>query len=421
MWLSFVITLLGLLPLAFCRTSFQNSTNTILRVDTGSYGPTIEEVHYFYQDWPVGFAVSSSGRIFVSYYPGNVSFTLGEVVNSTTEKAYLPQYNIPSNNVTQTIDGTLFGSRNATAFISVQALYVTSKSAGRPETLWVLDTGRPNSPQQMAYDLPGGTKLAAINLDNDTIDRIYTFPSTVNYPDSSLNDMRFDFRANLTASGRGVAYLSDESPEGRNGLVVLDLGTGESWRHLDRHPAGLSGYGVVPSYQGMPFYQEIVNQPFAHLPQGLDGIQLDMTGSTLFFSSMTSDYLHSIETSYLLDHTSPTCVQAANSAVRNLGQRGGNGNGFEGDTNGLIYQAMPEQNAVYAYDPTTLRTTPFLRDPRIIWPDGLSVSEDGYIYIIINQLPYQPMWNNGKDLRQLPGALLRAKLPNNGTKVQSLF
>ncbi len=261
----------------------------------------------------------------------------------------------------------------------------------------------------------------AIDLESDSIVRTYLFPSTVNYPDSSVNDIRFDFRASITDSGEGVAYLSDESPEGRNGIVVLDLGTGESWRHLDRHPAGVSGYGVVPSYQGILFYQQTLGSPFTHLPQGLDGIQLDVTGSTLYFSSMTSDYLFSIETKYLLDHKSTACIQAANNAVRNLGQRGGNGNGFEGDSNGLIYQAMPEQNAVYVYDPTTLRVAPFLRDPRIIWPDGLSVSEDGYIYIIINQLPYQPIWNNGVDLRQRPGALLRAKLPNNGTKVKTLF
>lgn len=137
------------------QVTFQNSNETFLRVDTGSYGPAIEEVHYFYQDWPVGFAVSSAGRIFVSYYPGNVTFTLGEVVNSTSEKAYLPQYNLPSENLTQTIDDTLLGSQNASAFISVQALYVTPKTNTRPEMLWVLDTGRPNDGPQMAYGLPG--------------------------------------------------------------------------------------------------------------------------------------------------------------------------------------------------------------------------------------------------------------------------
>lgn len=153
--LPLVSSLITQLAFANSPITFQNTSNTILRVDTGSYGPAIEEAHYFYQDWPVGFAVSSKGRIFVPYYPGNVSFTLGEVVNSTAEKAYLPQYNVPSANSTQTIDGTLFGSQNSTGFISVQALYVTPKTANRSETLWVLDTGRPNDASQMAYGLPG--------------------------------------------------------------------------------------------------------------------------------------------------------------------------------------------------------------------------------------------------------------------------
>lgn len=79
---------------------------------------------------------------------------------------------------------------------------------------------------------------------------MYTFPSSVNYPDASLNDFRFDLRENATESGQGIVYLSDESAEGRNGIVVLDLGTGESWRHLDLHPSTRGTYGVVPSYQG---------------------------------------------------------------------------------------------------------------------------------------------------------------------------
>lgn len=106
--------------------------------------------------------------------------------------------------------------------------------------------------------------------------------------------------------------------------------------------------------------------------------------------------------------------------VTNHGQRGGNANGFEGDSNGLIYQLIPEHNAVYAYNAATLQTEPFIRDPRILWPDGATIGEDGYMYLNINQLPYQPMWNNGSDLRTYPGAVLRCKLPNDGGKIRGL-
>lgn len=65
---------------------------------------------------------------------------------------------------------------------------------------------------------------------------------------------------------------------------------------------------------------------------------------------------------------------------------------------------------------TTLLAEPYVRDPRIIWPDSANVGFDGYIYFNINQLPYQPMWNEGKDLREYPGLILRSRLPNGATK-----
>ena len=138
----------------------------------------------------------------------------------------------------------------------------------------------------------------------------------------------------------------------------------------------------------------------------------------MYYSPLTSDYLYSIETRYLRADPSSDVLSAqrASNNVMNLGQRGGNANGFSGDSNGVVYMLMPEQNAIYRYDPSTLQAEPYVRDPRIIWPDSANVGFDGYLYFNINQLPYQPDWNNGTDRRQYPGLILRCKLPNNGTK-----
>lgn len=46
---------------------------------------------------------------------------------------------------------------------------------------------------------------------------------------------------------------------------------------------------------------------------------------------------------------------------------------------------MPEHNAIYYFDPSDGLTKPFVRDPRMIWPDGASIAEDGYLYMNINQ------------------------------------
>lgn len=111
----------------------------------------------------------------------------------------------------------------------------------------------------------------------------------------------------------------------------------------------------------------------------------------MYYSPLSANFLYSIPTANLRERdTNPTAELDAHSNVTNHGQRGGNANGFEGDSNGLIYQLMPESNGVFYYDSTSKgngQTNAFVRDPRIIWPDGGSIGYDGYLYLNINQLP----------------------------------
>lgn len=350
-------------------------------------------------------------------------------MNKTAERPYpSSELNLPPTQLNTTWNGIQFGSGNASAFISVQAIYVTTANKDRPETLWVLDTGRPRihdgqGKPSMPYAQPGGPKLVAVSLSNDTIYRTYTFPANVHYPDSYLNDLRFDFNPELSGtSGQGIAYLVDSSNEGRPGFIMVDLGSGKSWRRLSQDPSVLRGNNDVPSYQGRPFYLRQKGMAIGWQQEGLDGIQISPDGSTIYYSPLTQDTLYSVPAANLREQdTNPLAEIQAHANVSSHGQRGGNANGFEGDSNGLIYQLMPESNAVYYFDPKDGLTHGFVQDPRIIWPDGGSVGLDGYLYININQLPYQPDWNNGTDYRTHPGAVLRCKLPGNGTKITSLY
>ncbi|KAL9108202.1 MAG: hypothetical protein Q9227_006939 [Pyrenula ochraceoflavens] len=404
--------------LVLSQVTFQDSSQTILRVDNGTYGPPLEEVHYYYDQWPIGLAVSSNSRIFTCYTRGNYTYTLGEVVNKTAERPYPnAQLNLPPNQINQTLGGIPFGSSNSEAFISVQALFITPETGSRPETLWVLDTGRPTITASdgsiyMPYGAPGGPKLVAINIANDTIYKTYTFEPDVHYPDSYMNDLRFDFQ-------HQVAYIVDSSDENRNGFIILNLTTGAAHRRLTQHPSTLRTPDAVPQYQSkiLNFLQPGPQGMLMHLPEGLDGLTLSADGETAYYSPLPSDYLYSIPTSALRNNTPPLAEQAAWNAVSNLGQRGGMANGFESDSNNMIYMLMPESNSIGMYDPSTLQFGVFVRDPRILWPDSAALASDGYMYVNINQLPYQPNWNGGVDGRMKPGAILRAKVPNGGTKI----
>ena len=139
-------------------------------------------------------------------------------MNKTAEQAYPSQaLQVPVSLLFNDTSGMNFASGNSMGFISVQALIITGATSSRPETLWVLDTGRPNFLDGSSpYSFPGGPKLVAVNLSNDTIYKTYTFPASVVYPDSYMNDVRIDLNPSISAEG--VAYIVDSSNEGRNGM-----------------------------------------------------------------------------------------------------------------------------------------------------------------------------------------------------------
>ena len=50
------------------------------------------------------------------------------------------------------------------------------------------------------------------------------------------------------------------------------------------------------------------------------------------------------------------------------------------------------------------------QDPRILWPDTLSIATSGYLYFTANQLHRQARFHEGKDLRKKPHTLFRVKI-----------
>jgi len=235
-----------------------------------------------------------------------------------------------------------------------------------------------------------------------------THLSKVAYPDSYLNDVRFDLRKNVTASGKGVAYITDSSVEGRNGIIIVDLGTGESWRHLDGHPSVRPEQQYLSFQWGVPLYANNAGKPFGYNSFGADGISLSADGQSLFWKAVGSRYLFSIPTvsqrslwrgvrSALADSVcqarlrdnSATSEVMAQGAITNHGQTG-QSDGFELDSNGYIYHGNMEQNAIGFFNPANGTDQIYVRDPLINWVDTFSTGTDGYLYFTVNQLDFGP-------------------------------
>lgn len=144
--------------------------------------------------------------------------------------------------------------------------------------LWILDTGRPLF-QPAEY---GGPKLVCVDLVTDSVVKTMVFPKDVALPTRYLKDVRFDLRRGQ----EGIAYLTDSSDQGPNGMVVADLATGESWRRLHEHPStkaeDLSDF--VSIVEGRPVLKR---QPDGSaepaIAMGSDGIAISSDGGRLYY------------------------------------------------------------------------------------------------------------------------------------------
>lgn len=238
------------------------------------------------------------------------------------------------------------------------------------DRLWILDTGRVFTPdgKTLVQSSFGGPKLLCVDLTSDSVVQTILFPQTVAYPDSYVNDVRFDLRANLTETGKGVAYITDSSSEGRNGLIIVDLGTGESWRHVSATSAVRPDAGFVGFVSGQSIYSyDAVSGGATYFPTGSDGIGLSADGESLFFCPLSSRRLYSVPTALLRDRGTSSEL-LAQQGVLYRGEKGFS-DGFETDSNGLIYMGNFEQNAVVAFNPSNGTVNTFVRDPRINWAD----------------------------------------------------
>ncbi len=346
-----------------------------------AYVGVLDTVAAFADMMPTGVAVSREGRIFVNFprWGDEVPFTVAEIRDGMAQPYPNPVIN--------RVDTTALERR----FVSVQSVVVDPA-----DRLWVLDTGRP----EFRLALPGGPKLVGIDLATDSVVNVIVFPDTVVLSTSYLNDIRFDLRRGEA----GIAYITDSSPERTNAFIVVDLGTGRSWRRLAGHPAVQATPDFLPIVEGRPLMNRAPNGRPTHMTVGADGLALHAGGGRLFFRPLSGRELFSVSADGLADRNRSEEDVAA--TVRNHGDLGFASDGLEADDTGRIYLTNYEDNAILRRHPDGNLET-LVHDPRVLWPDTLCLASDGFLYFTVNQLHRQPGFHGGADGREPPYVLFR--------------
>ena len=452
---------LGIVAAAVCLLA----TPVIARAQAADAAPTdrtvgqLETVATFDGPMPTGVTVSHAGRTFVNFprWGDDVPFTVAELVKGKavaypdTELNDWAGRNKPNPNAYSN------EAVNETHFVSVQSVVVDPA-----DRLWVLDTGAP----LLKNVVPGGAKLVCIDLSTNQVVKVILLPPEVAGAHSYMNDVRFDLRVGSTgpqdlgtaplsradvsaeaapadakhplaarvptgsfgssegpgsvnlaagASIHGTAYITDSSSEGPNAIIVVDLASGKSMRRLNQHSSTLAEDGFLMFAEGQPVYQTLSGYPPEPTKFAADGIAISNDGKLLYYCPINSTKLYAVSTDALRD-TSKSDAEVGATVRAVAGKMPSDG--LESDAAGNVYETDPVTDSIHRWNPKTGMTETLAHDPRILWPDTMSLAGDGYLYFTANQLHRQPSMHNGKDLRVKPYQLFRIQVNQQPVRLQ---
>lgn len=344
----------------------------------------IQSVASFNGPMLTGVTVSGDGRIFVNFprWGDKVNYTVAEVTNGRT----VPYPNAEINRLNT--------SNPSKSLVSVQSVVVDPQNR-----LWILDTGS----IEFGPTSSGGPKLIGVDLKQNRIFKTILFPQDVALPTTYLNDVRFDLRRGKA----GMAFITDSSGKGPNAIIVVDLDSGRSWRKLNDHPSTKAEPNFLPVVEGQPLMNRPPKEPANPITIGADGIAISADGKRLFYCPLAGRRLYSVSVDALANEQLSDADVAA--TIEDLGNKGGASDGLESDSQNRVYLTNYEHNAIFRRLPNGMYET-IVHDPRVLWPDTLSVARDGYLYFTANQLHRQPGFHQGKDLREKPYSLFRTRI-----------
>ncbi len=411
----------------------------------------LEVVATFPGPMPEGVTVSRHGRIFVNFarWGDEIPFTVAELIDGKAV-AYpaLPINDWPGRNLPNP-NAFKDEAADQTHFVSVQSVVVDPA-----DRLWALDTGAP----KLKNTVPGGAKLVCIDLATNQVVKTILLPPEVAGTNSYMNDVRFDLtvgnhgpqdpqtmvgsrpaadpnrpakdpsqptaertggQATAAGSGSGpeifgTAYITDSSSEGPNAIIVVDLATGKSMRRLNQHSSVLSEDQFLMFAEAKPVYMTEPGKPPKAVNFAADGIAISADGKTLYYCPINGTKLYAVSTDALRDKSKSDAQVAA--TVRIVTGKMPS-DGMESDAAGNVYMTDPVTNSIHRWNPATGLTETLVHDPRLLWPDTMSVTDDGYLYVTANQLNRQPTMHNGQDLRVKPYVLFRLKIDGKAVRL----
>lgn len=255
--------------------------------------------------------------------------------------------------------------------------------------LWVIDHGNHgmSAVRLTAFDLQSGAEVHS-----------YTFPREVAELGSFFNDL------SVSPDGRYVAVADVSFWRKKPSLVIYDIKLGRSRSLLDSHPSVCNqGWLPVNDIKKMRFFGGL-----ADLMPGIDGIDIDPTGTWIYYAAMSHDHLYRVPLALVTDFSrSPEEVAAA---VEEVAQKPLS-DGIRVDALQNVLITDVDHNGIAVVNGNTGERHTLLKDARIRWADGLSLGADGYWYLADSAIPHQMLQSKAHMQANAPYYIFRFRMP----------
>jgi len=319
---------------------------------------------------PGNVAVGGDGRVFITMHPfDNPKCTL-MVVDDTKKVVPYPDEKTSCNPPDQ--DGK--------GFYSAIGLRATVRGA-----LNILDLGTKDK-------LP---RIVSFNIGNNQFGSSTEVPKDVLTDQSFLQDFAYDWITNnIVIADMGQADLHGEAKPAL--IIMYGNPLIEPRRVLGDHPS------VQPSASTMKAEGKEVLVKRGDVPTpvklGLNPITMDPQSGWLYFGPMGAGKIYRVPLNKLYDiHLPPADLAAAVEEYADKPES----DGMTIDASGNIYLTSVNGHEIGVIGKDKLYR-PYIKDERLVWPDGMSFGPDGYIYVTINQLNRSAALNLGKEVGAKP-------------------
>lgn len=243
-------------------------------------------------------------------------------------------------------------------------------------------------------------KLVGWNTQSNQLEKIYKIPAPASIKTSQLQDFVIDEK-------RQIAVIADEDiAYGGNGskaaLVILDMKTGLSRRVLEGHYSTVPERNPIADGNGGFLKIPNTNEPIL---VGADGITMDKDNQWLYYAPLNGTSVYRISVEDLLNIPE----NQLGSRVEHYSDKRNNG-GLSIDVEGNLYLSYLSDRAIGIVPARGVRQSQiYASDPKMIWPDGISYNDDGYLYTGAAQLPLAGVFNGNVDKTQPPFYIFRMK------------